>query len=172
MMSCCLGMALGADAGGAPAPAVINPNLLTKTERFDDAAWIKTNCTVTADAGPDPLGGTTADLLDLSFGVGAAIGETSAVACTTATGSRGYTLTAALARYSVTGSVDGVPYTYSLWLMDAAAPGIQIRFDVAGGFVKVSVKDIGDGATPFAWGAKLEIGSTATGDAATYGAVA
>lgn len=36
-------------------------NLLTYTEAFDNAAWTKTGCTVTADAGLDPDGGTTAD---------------------------------------------------------------------------------------------------------------
>lgn len=151
---------------------MINPNLLTKTEQFDDAAWVKTNCPVTANAGADPLGDSTADLLDMSFGVGAQISQTATLACTTATGSRGVTLTGVLTRYSLTGSVDGAPYTFSLWMTDAAGPGAQMRFDAVGGHVKVSVKDTGDGAMPLAWGAKLETGSTATGDATNYGAVA
>jgi hypothetical protein len=152
---------------------VINPNLLTKTEQFDNAAWVKTNCPVTSNAGTDPLGGSTADLLDMSFGVGAQISQTSTVACTIATGSAGASLAAAPKRFSVIGIIDGTKqYTYSVWLSDPAAPSVQIRFDVAGGFVKVSIKDTGDGAMPLAWGAKLEIGNAATGDATNYGAVA
>jgi len=38
-------------------------NLLTKTEQFDNAAWIKPNLTITANATTDPLGGNTADKL-------------------------------------------------------------------------------------------------------------
>ena len=37
------------------------PNLLTFPEAFDNAAWVKGNATVTADATADPLGGTGAD---------------------------------------------------------------------------------------------------------------
>jgi hypothetical protein len=38
-------------------------NLLTKTEQFDDAAWTKTNTTVTANSTTAPDGTTTADAL-------------------------------------------------------------------------------------------------------------
>ena len=38
-------------------------NLLTKTEQFDNAAWVKTGATVTANAITSPNGTTTADLL-------------------------------------------------------------------------------------------------------------
>lgn len=36
-------------------------NLLTYTEAFDNAAWTKTKCTISADAGADPLIGVSAD---------------------------------------------------------------------------------------------------------------
>jgi len=38
-------------------------NLLTKTEQFDDAAWVKSGVTVTANATTAPDGTTTADLM-------------------------------------------------------------------------------------------------------------
>lgn len=171
-----IGLAVGlgspsAGGGGGAAP-VVNPNLLTKTEQFDALAWTKLLCSVTADAGTDPLGGSTADLLDMSLGLGAQISQITGIPCVVATGSAGASLTATPKRFSVTGTVDGSSYKFSLWLSDPAAPAVQLRFDATGGFVKVSVKDTGDGASPLAWGAKLEIGSTATGDATNYGAVA
>jgi hypothetical protein len=43
-------------------------NLLTKTEQFDDAAWLKTNVTVTANATTAPDGTTTAEKLSSSTG--------------------------------------------------------------------------------------------------------
>lgn len=46
-----------------PRMPITNYNLLTKTQRFDDAAWTKTGVTVTANAIADPLGGTNADKL-------------------------------------------------------------------------------------------------------------
>jgi hypothetical protein len=39
-------------------------NLLTKTEQFDDAVWVKSNATVTANATTAPDGTLTADLLN------------------------------------------------------------------------------------------------------------
>ena len=38
-------------------------NLLTYSEQFDNAAWVKSNSTVTANAGAAPNGTATADLL-------------------------------------------------------------------------------------------------------------
>jgi len=43
-------------------------NLLTKTEQFDDAAWVKTGATVSADATTAPDGTTTADKLQETVG--------------------------------------------------------------------------------------------------------
>lgn len=41
----------------------VYPNLLTKTEQFDNAVWAKTRCTVTANATTAPDGTSTADKL-------------------------------------------------------------------------------------------------------------
>ena len=41
-------------------------NLLTYSEQFDNAAWVKNVTTVTSNAATDPLGGATADLITAS----------------------------------------------------------------------------------------------------------
>jgi hypothetical protein len=51
---------------GAPTPGYRNPNLLTYSEQFDNAAWTKTGtASVTANAGAGPDGRTIADTLNL-----------------------------------------------------------------------------------------------------------
>ena len=160
----------GATSANGSAPSV-NPNLLTKTEQLDAAAWVKTNCTVSANSTADPLGGRTADTVDLSFGPGAFVSQTSSVSCATATGTSIVALSTSMTRQSVAGSIDGSPYTWSLWISDPAGSDVQLRMSVVGGFAAVSVRDVGDGASPACWGAKLEVGSVATGDASNYGAV-
>ena len=56
-------------------------NLLTKTEQFDDAAWSKLTAgtgsaaVVTANAGTDPLGGSTADRVVFARGAGTTLGD-------------------------------------------------------------------------------------------------
>jgi hypothetical protein len=47
----------------ARVPASGRRNLLTRTEEFDNAAWVKSNATVTANATTAPNGTTTADKL-------------------------------------------------------------------------------------------------------------
>ena len=46
-----------------PRKAITNYNLLTKTQRFDDASWVKSLASVTANAITDPFGGMNADKL-------------------------------------------------------------------------------------------------------------
>lgn len=46
-----------------PRMPITNYNLLTKTQRFDDAAWTKVRASVTANAVTDPFGGMNADKL-------------------------------------------------------------------------------------------------------------
>lgn len=79
-------------------------NLLTKTEQFDDAAWSKltagtgTAAVVTANAGTDPLGGSTADRVVFARGAGTTTGD--------------YSLLSATA----TGIVSGASYSGALWM--------------------------------------------------------
>jgi len=63
-----LGLGLGLGIGRASGIAsgsggLILPNLLTKTELFENAAWIKTSMTVSANTTVAPDGNTTADTI-------------------------------------------------------------------------------------------------------------
>lgn len=54
-------------------------NLLTYTEQFDNAAWTKTNCSVTSTSATDPLGGSTADVLTATGTAPATINNTTSL---------------------------------------------------------------------------------------------
>ena len=59
--------------GGALRGVMLEPaatNLLSYSEQFDNAAWIKVNCTITPNATPGPDGSTSADRLVEAAGVG------------------------------------------------------------------------------------------------------
>lgn len=162
-----VGLASAPQSGGPAAP---NPNLLLWSETFDNATWAKSNATVTANAGLDPLGGSTAD--EVANGTSTAtIGEVSTVAAA----SGGATVTvvplAEWTRFSVTATFDTGQFTFSLWLRDPADNGsdLQVRMEVSGGFIRCFLRDGGESLTFLAWGAKLEIGGSATGTAANYG---
>jgi hypothetical protein len=172
-----LGLSLGAglgspsSTGSAPAPA-INPNLLTKTEQFDNAAWVKTGASVIANGITDPLMGASADTISFSSTSGT-IAETSATAAGSGIGSAARVPLAAWTRYSVTAILDVGTYTFSIWMRDPGANdySVTLRIDVSGGFIRCTLRDTGDLASFYAWGAKLETGASATGDASTYGVV-
>lgn len=171
MMTLGLSPALGS-APAASGPPVVNPNLLTKTEQFGDAAWTKTSCSVSADFGIDPLGGNTADRISNASG-SAVIAQVSATAAASGSNLKTVSPTSTWARVSVTATLDIGAYTFSVWLRDptSSAYDLSIRLDVSGGFIRVRMMDVGDTAVYQAWGAKLEAGSSPTGDASTYGAV-
>lgn len=168
-----LGVGLGSPPSSVVAPA-INPNLLAKTEQFNDAVWIKTGSSVIANAATDPLSGSTADEITFSLGTGT-IAQVSATAATSGSVISGAkTPNATWARFSTTATIDGAPYTFSLWMRDPGANGyiVRLKIDVSGGFIRCLIADTGDLADFFAWGAKLEAGTSATGAASTYGMVA
>lgn len=169
----CLGLPLGAPVDGVAGAAVINPNLLTKTEQFDAAAWVKSGVTVNANVATDPLGGATADNVAFSSASGSLMETTTLAAASGGiTGNR--VPLAPWTRFSVTAVLDVGTYTYSLWMRDPGVNGYIVRMElsVVGGFVCAKFRDVGDLANFYAWGAKLEIGPTATGTAADYGMVA
>ena len=60
-------------------------NLLTYSEQVDNAAWVKTGCTITAGAIAAPDGNTTADLVVATGAPGSAYVQTSAPASTSGT---------------------------------------------------------------------------------------
>lgn len=165
---------VAAALGGPPlgvTAEVINPNLLLKSEAFNDAAWTKSSATVTANATTDPLGGTTADEVAFSTGSGS-VAQTTTIAAASGGVSGVQTPTSTWQRFSVTATLDVGTYTFSAWLLDPSdnAFGVRMRIDVSGGFVRCAFTDVGDLADVFAWGAKLETGASVTGAAATYGA--
>lgn len=72
-------------------------NLLTRTEEFDNAAWVKFSTTILANQGTDPLGGNTAD----KFPAGTGTSITQQNIATTS----------------------GVNYTFSVWIKGVSAGG-------------------------------------------------
>lgn len=58
-----------ADTGSAPLFERAHTNLLDHSEQFDNAAWTKVGCTVTANAVASPFSDTTADQLDFTGGL-------------------------------------------------------------------------------------------------------
>ena len=72
-------------------------NLLTRTEEFDNVAWVKTGATVTANQGTDPLGGNTAD--KFAAAVGGNVTQQNVV------------------------TTSGVNYTFTIWIKGITAAG-------------------------------------------------
>lgn len=135
--------------------------------------WVKTNATVIANSATDPLGGSTADQI-VSVLPSDSASQLTAIAAATGSGSTTATPSSGWGRVSVTVTFDTGTKTFSVWLLDPLDSGsnVAVRLQISGGFVQVQIRDGGDGVSFFAWGAKLEVGSSATGDATTYGAVA
>jgi hypothetical protein len=167
-----LGIGPARGASGAAGGIVINPNLLVKTEAFDAADWVKSLASVAANAGADPLGGSTADQITNATSL-AAVSQTSSVVAATGTATANANPVATWTRFAVMATLDIGAYTFSAWLCDPLELGaiVRLRIDIAAGFVRCRLLDSGDLAVFLAWGAKLEIGSAATGTAAVYGAV-
>jgi len=142
-----IGLAVGlgppvlAAGGGGGA----NPNLLLWSEDFTQAsAWALVDGDIIATDQDGTADEFASNLLN------AAIRQTTTTVATTggaATASA--SMTGLLVRYSVTGTFDGLPYTFSIQLKDtglAAVPTVTLRIDRSGGFLRCSVEDAaGDG---------------------------
>lgn len=121
----------GARGVGLSGPA--NPNLLTAPKDFSDAAWQKTNATVTANTTVGPDGTTTGDRLNR-----------------TASGDH------ALLQQYTAGALAGRSFSLSLWLMAGTMTGdVLIRLQSSNG---VSVFDVT--ATPSAAWANYTVSGT------------
>jgi len=136
-------------------------NLLTQSESFDSSAWFKGNTTVTANAAVAPDGSTTADQIAFAAVANANIQPNPAV-----------TVTA------------GLVYTFSVYVRASAAvsnvnlslQGSDTLVSIGTDWTRVSMTVTASGgtlsptlvtrnsvaSTIFAWGAQLELGSTAT----------
>lgn len=131
-------------SGGAP-PSVVN--LLLWSEGLDQAsAWVPTNMLVTADVDG------TGDELD-STSVGSALRQVSGAVATI-----GAAVTASLTphpstpvRGSVTGTFDGLPYTFSIEGRDTGGGEVYtLRLDRSGGFLRASIEEpLGTGTAIF-----------------------
>jgi hypothetical protein len=142
-------------------------NLLKYSQQFDNAAWEKTDCAITANDAVAPDGTTTADKIALTVGAAQQLAES-----VTVTPGETYTYSAWVklgtatdlkyAVYNVTGSADIIaPTAYGAtgeWARYAAT------FTVPVGCVSVSVRPVknaaqADGATAWLWGAQLREGT-------------
>lgn len=131
--------------GSAPvsAPAGPNPNLLLWTDEVDNAAWVKTNTTVLADQNG------VADQLT-STAAGAAVRQVTTTAASTgaaATATITPSGTASFNHGEVSGTFDGVLYTFSAEFKDAGGgETVDMKIDRSGGFLRCSLEEaIGDG---------------------------
>jgi len=144
-------------------------NLLKYTQQFDNAAWTKTDCAITANSVAAPDGTTTADTVTLTVGAAQSL-----VQSVTTTAATVYTFsiwvklgTAAdlkYAIYDVTNSADIVAAT----AYGATAEWVRYTktFTTPAGCVSVSIRPVKDaaqdnGETAYLWGAQLELGSAA-----------
>lgn len=153
-----IGGGVGVGIGGQSAPpagGASNPNLLLFPEAFDNAIWLKAlGAVVTAN--PGDATHPTADRID--FSAGGKVAQTATQAAIAGSASFTLTLVSGWSRYSVTGAVDGLPYTFSLELLGGADAGSQLQLFVGavGGFLQVYARDLGDLPVVLAYGAKLE----------------
>lgn len=147
-----LQFASGAPAAAAPPP---NPNLLLWSEEMQQAAWVKTGVTVTADAGSPSW--STADQVAFSGGA-TVLAQTSGVAATAGvTAFSDIEVTTEEVRYSVTGTFDGASYVLSVHMADPVGGRlIRLQLHRVGGFLMASLRNIGDSPTLLVVGWKLE----------------
>lgn len=146
--------------GAAPEP---NPNLLLWSEEFQQAAWVKTGVAVVADTVTDPLAGSTADALAFDP-EGSVQQSSSAAAAAGATANETKSATGSWQRFSVSGTFDGSPYTFSIYAKDSTGVSLVMSISRAGGVLVATVRNPDDvaGFGLDLWGAKLEQSATAT----------
>ena len=145
-------------------------NLLTYSEDFTDAAWLKSNVTVTSNVEISPIGTSTAALLTTTD-VGHALREVGTVV----TPNTAYKMTFYVKRGSMSelkydvynrsaGSFIIAPTSYysqtsSVWAR------VSLDFTTPAGCTSIDARPLADSGvtgTVYIWGAQLETGSTAT----------
>jgi hypothetical protein len=145
----------------------VGANLLQWTEQFQNGVWVVGGIlTVTPNAATGPLGGSTADLVAFLDPDSSTLLQTSVAAGTFTATTAQVSTTTLWDRYSVTKGA----FCFSVWLRSVLGDPIALSLSTAGGLVRCGLFDSsGDNPSIFAWGAKLEAGATATGDATNYG---
>lgn len=139
-------------------------NLLTFTEEFDNAAWVKSSATVAANSVAAPDGTMTADTLTASGANGTALQTFTASAVP-------YTFSVWLRRLTGTGNVqltvDGT--TYATVTLTTAWARFETTLTPSAGSRTAGVRIVTSGDAVYAWGAQLELGSTATDYTRNFG---
>lgn len=153
-------------------------NDVRKTEEFEDPIWLKSGVTVTPDAAVDPLGNQTADRIDFALEGDSIRHESSFIAANLQyTGS--FFLMAVSGSGFTTLVVTNTLATIEETKIRVALTETWARFDVfhsfgsgAGGVrVLKLLRDTGDLASVYAWGANGTLNSTELGSAQLYGYV-
>jgi hypothetical protein len=135
-------------------------NLLQQSQTFDNAAWVKTNTTLTANSVVAPNGTLTADLVSL-------VDTTSRLTQSLSLGAGTYTMSLYVKNESGNGvwrlraTVDGVETTFLNVFPTDSWQRFEVTFNAnlsVTGFVFRGVANTGDVAI---WGAQLVTGSTA-----------
>ena len=167
MMSCCLGMALGAPVGGAAPAPPLTGNQLLWTEDLTNAVWVKAAITITADATANPNppgdGSTTADLAAWSA-ASRNLQQATAISAISGGGSATFLPSWAIwTRQEVTAVIDGVDWVASVYVMDQAGMGNNLRLflEVALGVIRVRLTSLVGPVGAYVWGWQLETGTTA-----------
>jgi hypothetical protein len=167
----------------------INPvggrrNLLTRTEEFDNAAWIKTNATITANSAVAPDGTTTADTFTATSASHTVYQSLTATATiytasvyfkqgtdtafeiqfNTASFALGVRLRYTFSTAATTVTLGGSPSNVSTNVVDVGSGWFRATISVlcTAATWFFDVHGITSGATSLVWGAQLETGSTAT----------
>lgn len=150
---------------GGPSPSLpsgSNPNLFLFPEDFTNAAWLKPAITITADYGDPDF--PTADQLVIP--TPRLLVQTTTTAGTAGSGGGNISITAAWAIYSLTATVDGLPYTLTAKIISLSG-STSLRLEIVlsgGGFIQGRLENQSGGPATIglAW-MKLEQSSSFSG---------
>lgn len=122
---------MGGEEGTFPTGS--NPNLFLSPEDFTNAVWVKPGITVTANYG-DPTY-PTADQLVIP--TPRLLMQTTTAAGTAGGGASNITITGSWAVYTLTSTVDGIPYTLAANLISiSGTTSLRLEIALSGGFVQ------------------------------------
>lgn len=158
------GMGHAGSAGGIrpSAPSGSNSNLLVSPEAFDNAAWVKASALITANPGDSTH--PTADRVAMSAGAGVVSQLSSTAAVSGASAGHGFSFAGIWERQAVTGTFNGLPYTFTAEFLGLGGEDILLVINRVGGFLNVSFSDSSElNPTFLVYGAKLEQSASFSG---------